>query len=247
MTTVGEGYRPLRDVVCDAIRRQIIDGLHAPGARLVEDRLAQELGVSRNPVREALRVLQTEGFVEMIPRRGAVVSALSVREAEEIFEVRSALDALAARLAARKCTEQDEASLEEMLHETKEALARADGAQLSLLNSSFHGLIVDIADNSCLKDLWEPLRGRMHWIFSRTVLQRGAHSFEEHFALAQAITTHEEETAARLAREHIDEARRSFLDEAATVERPAGSGVNGSGDGAAARARGRERRRRPPA
>ena len=213
MTTVGDGYRPLRDVVCDAIRLQIIAGEHAPGARLVEDRLAEELGVSRNPVREALRVLQTEGFVEMIPRRGAVVSSLSVREVEEIFEVRSALDALAARLAARKCDADDEAALNGLLDDTRAALTASESAQLSMLNTKFHGLIVDIAENSCLRDLWAPLRGRMQWIFSRTVMQRGKHSFEEHFTLAKAIVHHDEDLAASLAREHIDQARRSFLED----------------------------------
>jgi DNA-binding GntR family transcriptional regulator len=210
---LGDGHRPLRDVVCDAIRFQIVNGDHLPGARLVEDRLAEELGVSRNPVREALRDLKAEGFVEMIPRRGAVVSVLSVREAEEIFEVRSALDALAARLAARKCGPEQRAALHQILDDTKAALAAGERGTLSVLNTEFHGLIVEIAQNSCLHDLWYPLRGRMQWIFSRTVVQRGNHSFEEHFELAEAILERNEERAAHLALDHIDAARRSYLEE----------------------------------
>jgi DNA-binding GntR family transcriptional regulator len=241
MTTLGDGYRPLRDVVCDAIRLQIINGDHEPGARLVEDRLAEELGVSRNPVREALRVLQAEGFVEMIPRRGAVVSVLSVREVEEIFEVRSALDALAARLAARKCGPEQRAALDHVLDQTRAALAGDERAQLAMLNTEFHGLLVEMAQNSCLHDLWYPLRGRMQWIFSRTVVQRGTHSFEEHFELAEAILDRDEQRAAHLALDHIDAARRSYLEEAQSIgASPDGpvrrslNGVNGA-DGSAAR------------
>src|SRR5205823_4539741 len=100
--TLGETHRPLRDVVCDAIREEILAGGHPPGSRLVEWRLAEDLGVSRNPVREALRVLEAEGYVTMVPRRGALVSTIGPTEAEEIFDVRLALEGLVARLAARK-------------------------------------------------------------------------------------------------------------------------------------------------
>jgi DNA-binding GntR family transcriptional regulator len=244
MATVGDVYRPLRDVVCDAIRLQIINGDHAPGARLVEDRLAEELGVSRNPVREALRVLQAEGFVEMIPRRGAVVSMLSVRQVEEIFEVRSALDGLAARLASRKCGPEQQAALNGILKETRAAVRSSEGTKLSVLNTTFHGLVVDIADNSCLRDLWLPLRGRMQWIFSRTVVQRGHESYDEHFELAESIVTHDEDRAALLAREHIDAARRSYLREVTSEEVP----LNGlDGDRAARGRRGAGRKAPPPA
>lgn len=242
MATVGDVYRPLRDVVCDAIRLQIINGDHAPGARLVEDRLAEDLGVSRNPVREALRVLQAEGFVEMIPRRGAVVSMLSVREVEEIFEVRSALDGLAARLASRKCGPEQQAALDGILKETLAAVRSSERTKLSVLNTTFHGLVVDIADNSCLRDLWLPLRGRMQWIFSRTVVQRGHGSYEEHFELAEAIVTHDEDRAALLAREHIDAARRSYLDEMTSADVP----LSEVADGRAATGRRAAGRRTPP-
>lgn len=246
MTTLGDGYRPLRDVVCDAIRLQIINGEHAPGARLVEDRLAEELGVSRNPVREALRVLQAEGFVAMIPRRGAVVTVLSVREVEEIFEVRSALDALAARLAARKCGPEQRSALDHVLEQTRSALAADERGQLAILNTEFHGLLVEMAQNSCLHDLWYPLRGRMQWIFSRTVVQRGTHSFEEHFELAEAILERDEQRAAHLALDHIDAARRSYLEEVergdAQPDEPVRRSRNGDGAGGGA-----ARRRRAPA
>lgn len=90
----------MREVVAAELRRLILSGEVAPGSRLVEDRLAERLGVSRNPVREAIRVLSSEGFIEVIPRRGACVALLSGPAAEDLFDVRMALEPVAARLAA---------------------------------------------------------------------------------------------------------------------------------------------------
>lgn len=210
---LGDGYRPLRDVVCDTIRDQIMNGVHTPGTRLVEDRLAAELGVSRNPVREALRVLEAEGFVEMIPRRGAVVAALSDREVEEIFEVRRALEGLAARLAARKCDARGKAAFKQVLAESRQAVRNPEPAELAALNTRFHELVVDIADNGHLRGVIVPLRGRMQWIFTRTVGARAKDSLGEHVELAEAIIAHDEDRAAELAQAHIGLAQLSYLDE----------------------------------
>jgi len=235
---LGDGYRPLRDVVCDTIRDQIMNGDHPPGTRLVEDRLAAELGVSRNPVREALRVLEAEGFVEMIPRRGAVVAALSDREVEEIFEVRSALEALAARLAARKSDAKAKAALKQVLTESRQALRRPEPAELAALNTRFHELVVDIADNGYLRGVIIPLRGRMQWIFTRTVGARAKHSLSEHVEMAEAIIAHDEDRAATLAEAHIAAARLSYLEErsrvVATDDSYAAATARRAGAGAAA-------------
>src|ERR1700748_3471202 len=102
--TLGSAHQPLRDVVTAAPRGLILAGELTPGERLVEDRLAVRLGVSRNPVREAIRVLAAEGFVEVTPRRGAAVARVSPGEAEELFDVRVAREGLSARLSARKAT-----------------------------------------------------------------------------------------------------------------------------------------------
>src|SRR4051812_42245246 len=101
---VGSAHRPRRDVVTAELRRLILAGVLKPGERLVEDRLAERLGVSRTPVREAIRVLAREGFVEVTPGRGAAVANPPREEAEELFDVRMALEGLTARLAARKVT-----------------------------------------------------------------------------------------------------------------------------------------------
>jgi DNA-binding transcriptional regulator YhcF (GntR family) len=101
---LGMLHVPLREAVTDALRKAILSKRLKPGERLVEEQLAAELEVSRNPVREALRVLESEGLVEISPRRGASVTQLSEEEARELVEVRAALEGLCARLAARRCT-----------------------------------------------------------------------------------------------------------------------------------------------
>ncbi len=100
--TVGRVHQPLRSLVSDELRRLVVTGELPPGSRIVEDRLAERLGVSRNPVREALQALAAEGFVEILPRRGAVVAQITPEQAEDLFDVRTALEPLAARLAARR-------------------------------------------------------------------------------------------------------------------------------------------------
>ena len=207
---VGADHRPLRDIVCDAIRDRITAGEHLPGERLIEDRLAEELGVSRNPVREALRVLEVEGFVELVPRRGAMVATLSPDVVAEIFEVRSALEALAARLAARRTTPAQSAQLARILQDSDGALERDDLRRLPALNTRFHQMVLEIAGNTLLAETMMPLRGRMQWIFSRTVRGRAPRSLAEHRALAEAIADHDEERAAVLAAAHVAAAHNTY-------------------------------------
>lgn len=211
MSKLGREHRPLRDLVCDELRRQIIDGTYPPGAHLVEDRLAQELGVSRNPVREALRVLEAEGFVDMIPRRGAVVATLSDEEVRDIFEVRMALEALAARLAARHADPEGVAMLREVLAQAAKALEADDAGALTDLNAAFHEHLLEQSGNGYLRDVMLQLRGQMKWIFSRTAGRtRGQHSLDEHEQLATAIEAGDEERAAALALEHVRAASSSY-------------------------------------
>ena len=97
-----DNYRPLRDVVVDNIRQAIISGQFPAGMRLMELQLAEEMGVSRTPVREAIRKMELEGLVVMIPRRGAYVADISIKDINEVYEIRTALDVLAAGLAAER-------------------------------------------------------------------------------------------------------------------------------------------------
>ena len=113
--TIGASHRPLRDKVVDELRQRIIDGVYEPGDRLTEERLADDFGVSRNPVREAIRVLQGEGFLVAQPRRGAVVASLSEQDVVDLFDVRLSLEVLAAKLAAERAGTTGTAALDRLL------------------------------------------------------------------------------------------------------------------------------------
>lgn len=215
---IGDSYRPLRDVVCDELRDQILRGDHASGTHLVEDHLARRLGVSRNPVREALRMLEAEGFVELIPRKGAVVARLSDSEVVEIFEVRMALEALAAELAAERADHNGVDELLRILDAARVALDRDDRGAVLDFNTAFHEYVLDLAGNGYLCDVMQGLRGRMQWIFSRTSsVSRGRDSLDEHLELARAIQTGDTKRAAKLARYHVEQAARTYW---GTVEYP---------------------------
>lgn len=220
--TIGEQYRPLRDVVRDEIRARIINGVYTPGEHMVEDRLARELGVSRNPVREALRALEAERFIQLVPRKGAVVADLSNSEVNEVFEVREALEGLAAELAAAKADPEGIAELDRILAEASAALQRADRVRVVDLNAAFHDQVLSLAENGFLSAVTTQLRGRIKWIFSRTSGGvRGHHSLEEHDTLVTAIREGDVVRAGRLAREHVRAAADSYW---ATVD---GGGQSG--------------------
>ncbi len=209
--TLGSTHRPLRDVVTVELRRLILAGELSPGERLVEDRLAGRLGVSRNPVREAIRVLAAEGFVEVTPRRGAAVARLPAEEAEELFDVRMALEGLTARLSARKATPASAARLRAVLDSARVAVDEGRLDQVADLNTSFHAAVAETAGNAYLSLVVGPMLRRAQWVFQQTARHRAPHSWTEHLSLYEAIAEGDEAEAERRAIAHVDAARRSYL------------------------------------
>lgn len=208
---LGSTHLPLRDVVATEMRRQILDGDLAPGDRLIEDRLAEQLGVSRNPVREALRVLSAEGFVEVSARRGAFVASLSADEAVNLFDVRLALEPLGARLAAQYVTAASVATLSAILDAARIATDDGNLDALSNLNTDFHAQVFAIGRNAYLASLATPMVKRSQWMFRHSALRRAPHSWTEHRGLIEAIRAGDEELAESEARAHVLAARTSFL------------------------------------
>lgn len=201
---------PLREVVAAELRRLILSGEVAPGSRLVEDRLAERLGVSRNPVREAIRVLSSEGFIEVIPRRGACVALLSGPAAEDLFDVRMALEPVAARLAARRGTTEGIQELWEILAQAQAATAAGELDLLAELNTAFHSTVISLAGNSYLTGIAQPMVKRAQWLFRHSAATRAPHSWLEHRELLDAIAAGDEGRAEAEARQHVAAARRSF-------------------------------------
>ncbi|GLY90510.1 GntR family transcriptional regulator [Actinoallomurus iriomotensis] len=209
--TLGSAHRPLRDVVTAELRRLILQGELMPGERLVEDRLAARLGVSRNPVREAIRVLAAEGFVEVTPRRGAAVARLSPDEAEELFDVRVALEGLSARLSARKATPETADRLRAVLDSARLAVDEGRLGDVADLNTAFHAAVADLAGNAYLSLVVGPMLRRAQWLFQQTAKHRAPHSWTEHLSLYEAIAAGDERAAEARAIAHVEAARRSYL------------------------------------
>lgn len=211
--TLGEVHTPLRHAVTDAIRDRIIDGTYVPGGRLYEETIASELGVSRNPIREAFQVLAAEGFVQLEPRRGARVASIDATRAEEIFEVRGALEGLVARLAASRATEESIAELREIVAEGQRAADAGELVRLPHLNTRFHGQLAAMADNSLLSTMLVQLEGIIRWIYAERIAERVRGSWHEHTQICDAVACRDGERARVLALDHVDSARRAFFDD----------------------------------
>lgn len=210
-STLGSAHQPLRELVTEEIRRRILTGVLAPGERLVEDRLGGTLGVSRNPVREAIRVLATEGFVEVTPRRGAAVARPSPRQAEELFDVRMALEGLAAGRAAARRASDTARRLHGLLEAGRDAVRDRKIGEVADLNTEFHTAIAEESGNQYLATLIRPVLRRAQWVFLQTVRDRASHSWTEHQGICEAIVSGDEATAQARATAHVAAARHSYL------------------------------------
>jgi DNA-binding GntR family transcriptional regulator len=210
--TIGADHLPLRDKVVAELRRRIIECDYPPGHRLTEDRLADDFGVSRNPVREAIRVLEREGFLIAQARRGAVVASISTQDIENLFEVRLALEVLTAQLAAERIDAAGAAVLQGLVAETA---ASSTVTELATLNSAFHAEICRLSGNSLLVSIMESLHDRLQWIYRQTAVRRAPDSWREHEALAIAISAGDAEAAGHAAHTHVWAARQTALSYAA--------------------------------
>jgi len=197
--------------VVTELRQAILSGRLKPGERLVEGRLADELGVSRNPVREAIRVLASEGLIEVTARRGAAVATMTEQEARETIELRALLEGQNARLAARRQDKEIIKRIETALNKGSAAVAARRFEQLFDLNRLFHRELAAAGQNTVLGDLLQKLRERTAMLFSPMDPGRQARSWEEHAAILRAIIKGDERAAATLAAEHVMRAGMDFL------------------------------------
>lgn len=200
---LGASHSPLTRLVVDALRDRILSGGFPPGERLVEGRLSEELGVSRMPVREALRQLASEGLVTIEPRRGATVTQFNEEQMRELVEVRATLEGLNAKLAARRHDEAKIAELQAILDEGVRMAETGDPATLMRLNQRFHDALANIASNSVLRDMMRSLRDRTALLFAPLNRQRGKQNWDEHAAILRAVIDGDAELAALLATRHV--------------------------------------------
>lgn len=194
----------LREQVYDALERLIIDGDLKPGERLGEAELAEQLGVSRNPVREALSVLAHAGWVDIRPRAGAEVHTPTRKEMEDFLWVRTVVKQEAARLAAGHATAEDIASLRTLISRGERSVQEGDTHLSSELNSAFHEELDVITDNLILQEVLALLKKRLTWYFAPVARTRGLASWTELDRLADALASHDPDAAAIAMREHCE-------------------------------------------
>lgn len=200
---LGDQHNSLHDLVYQEIRAAIVAGRLKPGERLVEERFAAEYGVSRNPVREAIRALSSEGLVDVSSRKGAHVADLAPETVGEIVEIRALLESHNARLAARHRNPVVLKSVEAILSKGQAALGAGRHKSLRELNDQFHEALAEAGSNQLLSEMLASLRARSALLFSPDNPDRQAVSWQEHAGILQAILEGDEELAAKRAMAHV--------------------------------------------
>jgi DNA-binding GntR family transcriptional regulator len=216
--SVGSSHRTLREVVSDEIRQMIITGDLAPGERLFEDRLAEQLGVSRNPVREALRALEGTGLVEVTPRRGAYVSRFEPDSARQLLELRAVLESYAAELAASNRTDDDLMAMRQCIEHGRKATAENDVVAAAGYHRDFHKLIERASKNEFLEPVVAPLRHQTEMVFSMLVDMRGVTGWDEHERILEAIERQDVEAARYSTKHHMSSVPRDLAINAAPAD-----------------------------
>lgn len=208
-----DGYKPLREIVFETLRDAIINQVLRPGERLMEIQLAEEMGVSRTPVREAIRKLELEGFVVMVPRKGAYVAGISMKDIHEVFEVRAALEALAASLAAERITEEELEEMERRLVKEAEETELNNLRSIVEIDTSFHDILYRTARNSRLVHFVNLLQEQLHRFRSASLARPGRSrtALEEHRKIVEALADRDGKRAEQLAREHIENAEQAMM------------------------------------
>lgn len=206
-------YLPLRDVVFTTLRKAILMGDLKPGERLMEIHLAQKLGVSRTPVREAIRKLELEGLVLMIPRKGAVVAEITVQDLEDVLEVRMALEELSVRTACRRITKEQLQELQSRAEDFKQSIHGDDLGACAQADEVFHDLIYEATANNRLIQMVNNLREQMYRYRMEYLKDTGTHAIlvKEHEEILKALEQQNEKKALDAIMKHIERQKEHII------------------------------------
>ena len=206
-------YLPLRDVVFKTLRQAILTGELQPGERLMEITLANRLGVSRTPVREAIHKLEQEGLVIMMPRRGAQVAQITEKDLIEVLEVRLGLEEMAARFACERMTDGQFTELCQAADEFSAAIERNDLTALAQADEKFHSLICRATGNDCLCSITNNLREQMYRYRIEHLKNHDARKNldGEHKAICAALEKRNAEEAQAILYSHIENQQQSII------------------------------------
>ncbi len=208
-----DSYQPLREVVCESLREAIRRGILKPGERIMEIQLAEELGVSRTPVREAIRKLELEGYVVMMPRRGTYVANMSIRDINEIFEIRTALESLSNGLAAEHITDEELEHLQRLLVIIGGYIKEGNMEKIVETDIEFHDLMYHAARNQRLVGIISNLRDQLTRFRTLSMSHPGRleATLEEHKAIVEAIANGDRRSASKAAERHMENSEKTLL------------------------------------
>ena len=209
-----DSYQPLREVVCETLRDAVRRGILQPGERLMEIQLAEDLGVSRTPVREAIRKLEMEGYVIMMPRRGTYVADLSIRDINEVFEIRTSLESLASGLAAERINEDELEKLQRLLVEIGAYIKSGDMESIVRTDTEFHDLLYQASRNTRLVGIISNLREQLTRFRTTSMSYPGRlkATLEEHRNIVEAIAQGDEKAARKAAEHHMEKSEQTLLE-----------------------------------
>ena len=208
-----DSYQPLREVVCETLRDAIRRGILKPGERLMEIQLAEELGVSRTPVREAIRKLELEGYVIMMPRRGTYVANLSIRDVNEVFEIRTSLESLSNGLAAERITDEELEQLQRLLVVIGKYIEENDMDKIVETDTKFHDLLYQASRNQRLIGIISNLREQLTRFRTTSMSFPGRlkETLEEHREIVEAIAQGDVKAARKAAEKHMEKSEQTLL------------------------------------
>ncbi len=199
-------YLPLRDVVFKTLRQAILKGELAPGERLMEVKLATNLGVSRTPIREAIRMLELEGLVIMVPRKGAEVAKISVKHLKDVLEVRGALEELSAVLACERMNDKEAEDLKTAVEEFKKVVYSEELMLIAQKDEQIHDVIYHATKNDKLVQMINNLREQMYRFRLEYIKDKNKRQglVEEHEKILEALLARDVQMAKEAVREHIN-------------------------------------------
>lgn len=213
LTLNMDAYLPLRDVVFNTLREAILKGELKPGERLMELQLAAKLGVSRTPIREAIRMLEQEGLAVTIPRKGAEVAKMTEKDMEDVLQIREALDELAAKIACEQISEEQLEELVATMHEFEESTKTDNVKKISEADVKFHDIIYQSTGNPKLVNMLNNLREQMYRYRVEYLKEEQTRNLlvSEHEELVKAIREGDVQKAQDISFHHLENQRKAII------------------------------------
>ena len=200
-----DAYQPLRNVVFQTLRSAILRGELQPGERLMELTLAAKLGVSRTPIREAIHMLENEGLAITIPRKGAEVAHMTVKDMEDVLQIRTALETLAAKTSCINITEEELARLKQCMEEFEQTDPDSDVVAIAQMDMVFHDVIYQASDNPKLLNMLNNLRAQMYRYRVEYLKVRENYPiiYADHRKIYEALAARDQEAVIKAVTEHL--------------------------------------------